>query len=511
MAIYHLHASTGSRKNGQSAGAKSDYIRREGSYVKVGDEVLATGDGHMPSWAAAEPRTYWQAADDHERDNGRLFKEIEFALPREMTLDQQVEAVEALASHVTDELSLPFSYAIHAGEGNNPHCHLMISERINDGHDRSPDLWFKRAATGKKKGPEDGGARKTDALKPQAWLEQTREDWARIANEALERHGHGQQIDHRSLADQGIERLPQIHIGPAAAAMAKRGIEGERTALAAGVQEANRELAEARKHLALIEQHIEEVETVIEVEAEQQREAAERAELEALAASLPDPQPQPQERPQRRQEPPKASSGPSPSVKRIDAQIDAKARELREAQQHSGEIGGRMLEIQMEARRAAEQLDSTQQAAQVAAQAVKAVQAEVDSLGGLFKRGKRREAQGRLDAAQERHRSAQEAAQAAKAHHATLNREYGQLREQAAPAGRQVEKLEGEYQRLQRQRSAQIEREQPQAPAKEQGDGMDAWSREAAQERSQAPQEDAWSRERDQGWPSRGNDGPELG
>lgn len=81
----------------------------------------------------------------------------------------------------------------------------MISERINDGIERPAAQWFKRYNG---KTPEKGGAQKTEALKPKAWLEQTREAWADHANRALERAGHDARIDHRTLEAQGIERLP---------------------------------------------------------------------------------------------------------------------------------------------------------------------------------------------------------------------------------------------------------------------------------------------------------------
>ena len=31
-----------------------------------------------------DPRSYWEAADEHERANGSLFREITFALPKEL-------------------------------------------------------------------------------------------------------------------------------------------------------------------------------------------------------------------------------------------------------------------------------------------------------------------------------------------------------------------------------------------------------------------------------------------
>lgn len=251
MAIYHLHAKTGSRKNGQSAAAKSDYIQRQGKYALGRDEVLASGTGHMPAWAA-DPRAYWQAADLHERANGRLYKEIEFALPVELTLEQQRALVDEFAEHITGAESLPYSYAIHAGRGTNPHCHLMVSERVNDGHDRTPELWFKRVATGKNKSAEDGGARKSASLKPRDWLEQTREAWADHANRALDRAGIAARVDHRSLTNQGIERVPQIHVGTMGAQMIREGTpeQSDRAMLNLEIQAVNLELHQLQERAA---------------------------------------------------------------------------------------------------------------------------------------------------------------------------------------------------------------------------------------------------------------------
>ena len=38
----------------------------------------------MPAWAQDDPHAYWQAGDAHERANGRLYSEVQFALPHEL-------------------------------------------------------------------------------------------------------------------------------------------------------------------------------------------------------------------------------------------------------------------------------------------------------------------------------------------------------------------------------------------------------------------------------------------
>lgn len=241
MSIYHLHASTGSRSTGQSAAAKAAYLARIDTYGRGRKEVTYLESNHMPDWAM-HPRSdrrsaiafaYWQATDFHERVNGRLFKELEFALPIELSDDQRIALAREFAQSVTsgvDGGNLPYALAIHRGRGRNPHCHLLISERVNDGNSRSADTWFKRA------GSALGGARKTDKLKPEQWLLTTREKWAQLCNLHMARAGHGARIDHRSLSAQGKVEIPGVHVGVAGTAMQRKGQRSDRQAMQKGVE-----------------------------------------------------------------------------------------------------------------------------------------------------------------------------------------------------------------------------------------------------------------------------------
>ena len=249
MAIYHLSVKTGSRGGGQSAKAKSDYIEREGKYEKDRDELAYSESGNMPEWAGDDPREYWAAADEHERANGSLFKEVEFALPVELDERQQRELASSFAADLTGGERLPYTMAIHRGGGDNPHVHLMISERGLDGHARDAEQWFKRANKAK---PEKGGALKTRSLNKE-WLANTRQAWETAANGALERAGRSERIDHRSLAAQREEaiergqvnradelnRQPGVHLGPERH-RAQRGGPSRVVELAERIEQSNR-------------------------------------------------------------------------------------------------------------------------------------------------------------------------------------------------------------------------------------------------------------------------------
>ena len=243
MAIYHLTAKTGSRASGQSALAKVNYIQREGRYAREPDALVYTTSGNLPAFAEGRPAVYFEAADLYERANGRLFKEVECALPIELEPHERIELVEQLVPEILAGERLPYVLAIHQGKDHNPHVHVLVSERVNDGIARPASQWFRRwSATD----PTQGGARKTDALKPKSWLETLRETWAELVNRALERAGFIERVDHRTLAAQGIARVPQIHLGPKVLRMEERGLATSRGDHGQRLLSRNHEIAERR-------------------------------------------------------------------------------------------------------------------------------------------------------------------------------------------------------------------------------------------------------------------------
>ena len=259
MAVYHLKASFGSRAGGQSARAKSDYIEREDRYEKNSEELEYKEHGNMPEWAEDDPGSYWSAADQYERSNGRLYSEVQFALPKELNEAGRREAASNFAAQLTGPEKLPYTMAIHRGgaEGENPHAHLMYSERGHDGIERSAEQWFRRYNG---KIPETGGARKSRAAKAGDWLDKTRKAWEQTANQALERAGREERIDGRSLAERRDEayrsgdlvraaelsREPNVHLGPSRHREGHGAAAQEKLQKAGRVEQGNRADADER-------------------------------------------------------------------------------------------------------------------------------------------------------------------------------------------------------------------------------------------------------------------------
>ncbi|WP_300416052.1 MobA/MobL family protein, partial [uncultured Oscillibacter sp.] len=73
--------------------------------------------------------------------------------------------------------------------------------------------------------------------------------WAAYTNQALEAAGRPERIDHRSYKRQGVDKIPTVHMGPAASQMERRGIVTEKGNI-------NREIAADNKLLKEIKARI---------------------------------------------------------------------------------------------------------------------------------------------------------------------------------------------------------------------------------------------------------------
>ena len=147
----------------------------------------------------------WNAAEQSERrKNSCVARELILALPHELNLDQQQALVDDMSAWLVSRYAVAVDRAIHAAvnqEGHdqrNTHAHLLFTTRAID---------------------EEGMAAKTRILDDKkTGREQTeliRQVWETLANDALARAGFEEiKIDRRTLEEQGIDRVPQTHIGP---------------------------------------------------------------------------------------------------------------------------------------------------------------------------------------------------------------------------------------------------------------------------------------------------------
>ena len=225
MAIFHLTAKVISRGKGQSAVAAAAYRSGERLRDEQANEqkfyqaraerieftaIMAPKDA--PDWAQDRNQLWNHAERAEKRKDAQLAREIEIALPHELTPQQREWLVKDFAREAFVRKGYAVDIAIHApdktSDDRNHHAHIMVTMRTLDG---------------------DGFAAKKDpSMNRREQLGEWREQWAHLANRHLERHGHEARIDHRSLKEQGIEREAGIHLGYAANEMAQRGAQSDR-------------------------------------------------------------------------------------------------------------------------------------------------------------------------------------------------------------------------------------------------------------------------------------------
>ena len=161
-------AKNGKTKKPVSCVKRFRYITRTKEYANHKDhaeKVEYVSSGNMPSFCKDRPDQFWESAELYERKNGRTATSIVLALPKELTPEQRIELTEKIIEQFCNKFNFPYSAAIHNHAGaisgqDQPHLHLMFSERALDEFDRTAEQFFKRYND---KNPENGGARKVTA------------------------------------------------------------------------------------------------------------------------------------------------------------------------------------------------------------------------------------------------------------------------------------------------------------------------------------------------------------
>ncbi len=220
MAIYHLHVKVIGRKAGSSTVASAAYRSasrmRDERIDRVQDFSNKRGVVHsevlLPEnapeqWSNRE--RLWNDVEAFEvRKDAQLAREVEFAIPREMTQAQGIELARDFAQAEFVDQGMIADLNVHwdfAEDGSpKPHAHVMLTMRSVD---------------------ENGFGQKVRDWNRTEMVERWRERWAEHVNERLAELDIDARIDHRSLEAQGIELEPQSQIGAPAQRIEGEGIE----------------------------------------------------------------------------------------------------------------------------------------------------------------------------------------------------------------------------------------------------------------------------------------------
>lgn len=245
MATYHFSARIIKRSQSKSAIAAAAYRagdryydERLDKYYDYGNKSVSHSEivapDHAGEWAK-DRETLWNTVQNKERQfwsNAQLARDLEIALPREFSLEENIALIRDFAQAQFVSKGMIADINIHeekASDGEmNPHAHIMLTMKEVD------------EETGEFK-----SAKNRDWNK-KSLLNEWREAWADSVNDAYGASGIEARVDHRSLIDQGIDREPEIHVGFASADIEQKGGYAERFERNEEIKERNRLLQMAK-------------------------------------------------------------------------------------------------------------------------------------------------------------------------------------------------------------------------------------------------------------------------
>ena len=219
MALYRLEAKIIARENrGRSVVAASAYrsggkiederCERTRDYTRRSKGVIETvilRPADSPEWAA-DPGTLWNNVERCEkRKDAQLAREFVLAMPVELDAKEQWGLAVGWAQKELVGKGMVAEISLHnPKDGKNPHVHILCTLRKFEG---------------------DKFGKKAREWNETPVLLDWRKSWGEAVNAALEKAGRDERVDHRSLKDQGIDKIPEPKIGVAATAMHRRGID----------------------------------------------------------------------------------------------------------------------------------------------------------------------------------------------------------------------------------------------------------------------------------------------
>ena len=252
MPCPHYSISVVSRGSSQSVMAAASYC--------LGQKLYSTHDGEwkyphsspqrvrytevmLPPNAPpeyADRQALWNAVDEAEkRADAQTARRFVITLPKELTYEQNLSLIRAYCQEQFVSKGMICDLYYHDEHDGNPHVHLLLTMRAMDEQGR----WLPKTKTtyvldenGERIRGKNGRwlrdrQNTVDWSNPQNG-EIWRHEWEVAQNKALEVAGRPERIDMRSYERQGITDLePQIHLGPEAAALERKGIpttRGER-------------------------------------------------------------------------------------------------------------------------------------------------------------------------------------------------------------------------------------------------------------------------------------------
>jgi MobA/MobL family len=272
MAIFHLSASIIGRSAGRTVTAAAayraatkiedrttgevhNYSRKQGvDHSEIISPIAATSENE---WLTDREELWNKVEQNERRKDAQLAREVTVAIPCELPRSAKISLVREYVEKTYVAAGMIADVNLHHLDSSNPHAHILLTMRNLE---TTPE------------GTVKFGLKNTDWNSKDLLLTQ-RKNWEDAANQYLADHGVDSRIDCRSLKDQGIERIPQIHIGVHAMGMESKGISTERGNLHRQITHDNLQIAASRGEIFVV---VEEITKVSDDQAAERREEQKR-------------------------------------------------------------------------------------------------------------------------------------------------------------------------------------------------------------------------------------------
>ena len=269
-------------RGGSSAVDKSAYISRTTMYSEYDGttyypkytEDLVHNEVMLPVNAPAEysdPSVLWNSVEMRESKSAKaqLARSYKINLPNEWSYELAIEVMRDYVKRNFVDDGMCAQFAIHDSENPNTHqrnlhCHIMLTMRpiLEDGSwgDKQKKIYALDADGNKIR--KKNGQYKCTTQDVTGWnsrenARKWRKDLADTINSVNDKNGLRENFwEHRSFAEQGLDTIPQIHLGEKASALERAGIQTERGNVNRRIMEQNKAILTAKMLVAKAEEQL---------------------------------------------------------------------------------------------------------------------------------------------------------------------------------------------------------------------------------------------------------------
>ncbi|KSV60059.1 MobA/MobL family protein [Acetivibrio ethanolgignens] len=272
-------------RGGSSAVDRSAYISRTTMYSEYDgttyypkySEDLVHSEVMLPVNAPTEysdPSVLWNSVEMHESRfaKAQLARSYKIELPNEWSYELATEVIRDYVKRNFVDDGMCAQFAIHDSENpvthqRNLHCHIMLTmcPILEDGSwgDKQKKVYVLDADGNKIR--KKNGQYKCTTQDVTGWnsrenAKKWRKDLADTINAVNEKNVLTENFwEHRSFAEQGLDIIPQIHLGAKATALEKAGIQSERGNINRRIIEQNKAILTAKMLVAKAEEQLQKI------------------------------------------------------------------------------------------------------------------------------------------------------------------------------------------------------------------------------------------------------------